>query len=190
MSFDINDRLTATVGARWFDFEETRNLQIKALFGEVPDVDPDTGADLTRRTTSDSGFNPRILLSYTVNDDLTVNAQASKGFRLGGINDPVIGICPITGDPAIFGSETVWNYEVGFKSTLADGRVRLNASAYHMAIDGLQVADRQSCPITVVFNVPESEIDGASKFASDFGIVFSQGRDLNAQPGEEHRQTS
>ena len=27
--------------------------------------------------------------SYDVNEDVQVNAQASKGFRLGGINDPL-----------------------------------------------------------------------------------------------------
>ena len=40
------------------------------------------------RTKSD-GFSPRVIATYEVADDVRVNAQASKGFRLGGVNDPL-----------------------------------------------------------------------------------------------------
>ncbi len=32
---------------------------------------------------------PRVIATYEVADNVRVNAQASKGFRLGGVNDPL-----------------------------------------------------------------------------------------------------
>ena len=73
--------------------------------------------------TSSNGFSPRVILSYEAADNVRFNAQASKGFRLGGVNDPLnLPLC--TGgadgiDAQTFGNrptyedETLWNYEVG-----------------------------------------------------------------------------
>ena len=38
----------------------------------------------------------------------------------------------------VFGPESVNNYEVGFKGTIADGRVRIAASAFFMDYSGKQ----------------------------------------------------
>ena len=72
--------------------------------------------------TKSDGFNPRFLLAYKSSDSVTWNAQASKGFRLGGVNDPLnVPLCTLQ-DRAIFGGyqrftdESLWNYEVGVKA--------------------------------------------------------------------------
>ena len=61
--------------------------------------------------------------SYKATTTLTLNAQASQGFRLGGINDPLnVPLCTPQ-DLATFSgrdswdNETAWNYELGGKST-------------------------------------------------------------------------
>ena len=61
-------------------------------------------------------------------DATQVNAQVSKGSRLGGINAP---ICSEA-------DEELWNYEAGVKSTLLGGRGTFNASAFYMDIRNLQ----------------------------------------------------
>ncbi len=154
-SYALTEQLTATLGLRWFDFQESRTARLLGLYSDVGNVEPFS-------RTSDSGFNPRFILSYKANDDLNLNLQASKGFRLGGINDPLIAICfdEVEGDVERFDRETVWNYEAGIKSTMAEGRVQVNASAYHMVISGLQVTNRLGCSISVVGNVPKSKITG------------------------------
>ena len=54
--------------------------------------------------TSSNGFSPRFILSYEPADNVRVNAQASKGFRLGGVNDPLnLPLCIGRGRRAIFG---------------------------------------------------------------------------------------
>ncbi|RMF09995.1 MAG: TonB-dependent receptor [Alphaproteobacteria bacterium] len=168
-SYDITDRLTATAGLRWYDFKEDRVAIITGFFNCGADlVNCSTPEAQRNRTTEGDGFNPRFILSYDVSDEVTVNAQAAKGFRLGGINDPLIaGICEADAaalggvDIERFDDESVWNYEVGFKSQLAGGKVVFNASAYYVDIKGLQVSVRLPCSSTIILNVPKARSIGA-----------------------------
>ncbi|HZD51553.1 MAG TPA: TonB-dependent receptor, partial [Woeseiaceae bacterium] len=103
---------------------------------------------------------------YDLNDTVTFNAQASQGFRLGGVNDPInLTLCSPE-DEAIFGSfqsyddETLWNYEVGMKSSFENG-IRLNAAAFYADIKDLQVTlDAGSCSSRISFNVPDAHTTG------------------------------
>ncbi len=147
-SYDLTDRMTVTVGARYYDFEEDRRFHSGGLFSN--------GDDQTASTASD-GVSPRVLVSYEATPDLTLNAQVSKGFRVGGANDPLnIPLCTAS-DAANFGGfptyedETLWNYEGGAK--YSNGGVTFNVAAYYTDIRNLQVtADAGSCSSRVVFN--------------------------------------
>jgi iron complex outermembrane receptor protein len=150
------DKLTATVGGRYYDFSETRRFTSGGLFAN--------GDDQVDKTSSD-GFTPRVLLSYEANDRVTFNAQAAKGFRLGGVNDPLnLPLCTPE-DAAIFGGfqsyddETLWNYEAGVKSRF--GGVTLNGAVFYTDIKDLQTTlDAGSCSSRVVFNVPKAHTQG------------------------------
>ena len=84
-SYDITEALTATAGLRYYDFKEKRSFTSGGLFSN--------GDNQIDETKSD-GFSPRLLLSYEATDEVIVNLQASKGFRLGGVNDPLNeGLC-------------------------------------------------------------------------------------------------
>ena len=156
VSYDLTDAFTLTAGGRYYDFEEERRFVSGGLFAN---------GDNRRDSTKSDGFTPRLLASYEVSDNFTVNAQASKGFRLGGVNDPLnLPLCTPQ-DAAIFGGyqsyddETLWNYEAGVK---ASGRgFSFNAAAFYTDISNLQVTlDAGSCSSRVVFNVPEAHTMG------------------------------
>ena len=40
-------------------------------------------------STSSDGFSPRVILTFSPNKDVQFTAQVARGFRLGGINDPL-----------------------------------------------------------------------------------------------------
>jgi iron complex outermembrane receptor protein len=147
-SYDITDTLTATAGLRYYDFKEVRSFRSGGLFAN--------GDNQTDQTKSD-GFSPRLLLSYEAADDVIINLQASKGFRLGGVNDPLNeGLCSAQdridyGGFDRYDDETLWNYEAGVKSQF--GPISFNAAAFYTNIKNLQVtADAGSCSSRVVFN--------------------------------------
>ena len=81
------------------------------------------------RLTAD-GVAPRFIASYKVGDSTTINAQASKGFRLGGLNDPLLlPLCNPEDARGVrrsrlqdWGDETAWNYEIGSKTRFMGGR--------------------------------------------------------------------
>jgi len=131
---------------------------------ETVDADPSTGND---KTKSD-GFSPRFIIRYDFSPQFTVNAQASKGFRLGGVNDPLNVVLCQGRDVETFGGfqdyedETLWNYEVGVKSLSNDGSIGLNAAVFYTDIDNLQVTlEAGSCSSRISYNVPESHTLGA-----------------------------
>lgn len=165
-SYDITERFTATAGLRYYDFKEVRSFVSGGLF---------SNGDNRTDTTKSDGFSPRVLLSYEASDNVTINAQASKGFRLGGVNDPLnLGLCGPT-DAATFGGfprygdETLWNYEAGVKSQF--GGITFNAAAFYTNIKNLQVtADAGSCSSRVVFNAD----------AHTMGLEF----ELSARPSD------
>jgi len=176
-SFDIGDRLTLTAGGRYYEFDEVRTITTGGLFsaGDTNVVDQ----------TSSSGFTPRFLASFDVADDITLNAQASQGFRLGGVNDPLnAGLCS-PADLAIFGGfqdfddETLWNYELGVKAKV--GNFTFNAAGFYTDISDLQVTlDAGSCSSRIVFNVEDAhtlglewELSGEVVEGLDIGISGS-----------------
>ncbi|GGJ55410.1 TonB-dependent receptor [Sphingopyxis bauzanensis] len=172
VSYDLSDAFTATAGGRYYDFKETRSFVSGGLFAN---------GDNRTDSTKSSGFTPRFLLSYDLSDAVTVNAQASKGFRLGGVNDPLnLPLCS-PADAALFGGfqdyddETLWNYELGVKS---QGRgFTFNAAGFYNDIKNLQVTlDAGSCSSRVVFNVPKAHSMGVE---FELGLSPTDGLDLN-----------
>lgn len=155
-SYDVTDRFTVTAGARYYQFDESRRFVSGGLFAN---------GDNRQDETSSNGITPRIIASYELSPAIALNVQASQGFRLGGVNDPLnLPLCS-PADEAIFGGyqtyedETSWNYEAGVKVTRS--RYTFNAAAYYNDITDLQVTlDAGSCSSRVVFNVPEAHASG------------------------------
>ena len=181
-TFDITERFKATLGARYYDYDEDRVLYFGGAF-----ADSDGGpGELTNGpgSTSEDGVLPRLLLSYDVSDNVQINAQAAEGFRLGGINDPLnVPLCSAddlttySGHPT-FDSETLWNYELGAKFGFAGGRGQFNIAVFDAEIEDLQVpALAGTCSSRIAINVPDSHSRGVEAELTaqptdrfDFGI--------------------
>jgi outer membrane receptor protein involved in Fe transport len=182
-SYDFTDRFNLTVGGRWYDFDEERTITTGGLFAAGD-------SNVVDKTSSD-GFTPRVLASYDFSDRLTVNAQVAKGFRLGGVNDPLNVTLCTPEDELIFGAfqdyddETLWNYEIGLKSRFDNG-ITFNAAAFYADIEDLQVTlDAGSCSSRISFNVEEAvssgvevELGGMLTEAFEFSVIGSV---LNAE---------
>jgi iron complex outermembrane receptor protein len=146
-----------TAGARYYNFREKRDFVSGGYFSDV-------NTNLGDKTKS-HGISPRVILTYEPNRNLSINLQAAKGFRLGGINDPLnVPLCTAA-DLAIFGGqgaykdETLWNYEAGMK--YSKHGITFNSAVFHNEIRNLQVTQTAgSCSSRVVFNVPKAHSTG------------------------------
>ena len=178
-NFSLGERASLAVGGRYFDFQEDRVLYFAGLFADTFGNGPGS--------SDSTDFLPRVLFSYDVNENVQLNAQASQGFRLGGINDPLnIPLCSpadlITfGGRESFKDEKLTNFELGAKIGFAEGRAQFNVSAYHADVEDLQVVvTAGTCSSRIVFNVPDSHATGVEiELAAqptdrfDFGISAS-----------------
>src|SRR2546430_15373227 len=174
-----------------FRSNEDKNLLFGGAFADdtcVPGTGPGTPnpcvLGVVPASTDSSGTSPRVIVSYKPVDNIQLSAQAARGFRLGGINDPInVPLCSAA-DLTVFGNqktwkdEKTWNYELGLKSQSSDHRVTFNVSAFYSDIKDLQATTTAgTCSSRIVFNVPTSRSEGieAELFARpnstwDFGI--------------------
>lgn len=175
-TYHFTDQWGLTGGLRYYKFDEDRVLTFAGFFAAPQ-------ADVPGSTDSD-GVSPRLILTYKPNDDVTLSAQAARGFRLGGINDPLNAPLCSASDLATFSGhptwddETVWDYELGAKMRLAGGTVTFNTAVFYSDIKDLQDGvDVGTCSSRVVLNVPKAHSYGieAELFARpsinwDFGV--------------------
>ncbi|MBA3069202.1 MAG: TonB-dependent receptor [Hyphomonas sp.] len=172
-SYDLTEKMTVTAGGRFYDFEEDRTISSGGLFAN--------GDSNVQDTTSSDGFTPRVLVSYDATDTITLNAQASQGFRLGGVNDPLnVPLCTpqdqqIFGGFQSYGDEKLWNYEAGLKAQT--GTVTFNTAVFYTDIEDLQVTlDAGSCSSRIVFNVDKAHTAGLE---AELGWSPAAGLDFN-----------
>jgi iron complex outermembrane recepter protein len=130
-SYKLTDTWKFSAGLRWYRYQST---QLEQEWGFItPDPAP---AAPSRTKAADNGFNPRFDLSYSPNTDLTTYISASKGFRPGGANEyvPPPSIPPhCMGEYSpSFGSDSVWDYEIGEKAKLFENRLTINSDFYYI----------------------------------------------------------
>ena len=104
----------------------------------------------------------RIGIDFVGIDDTLIYASVSRGFKSGGFQGQ------LTFNPAdlqAFDDETLWAYEIGAKSRLADGTVQLNGAVFFYDYSDLQFyGGLFDSPVGTLFgiaNVGDAEITGA-----------------------------
>ena len=183
-TYTVTPEFRVTGGLRYYNFSEDKEQIFDGIFGN-----DNNGTSLVSQpgSTEADGFAPRVIASYKLTEDANINAQVSRGFRLGGINDPLnVPLCT-PADLVTFGGrdtwkdETAWNYEVGYKSRLVHGHGAFGVSAFYMDIRDLQATvTAGSCSSRVIFNVPkarsrgmEVELEAAPNRYFDFAVSAS-----------------
>lgn len=97
-------------------------------------------------------------LTYEFNDSLRSYVSFTHGFKSGGLNlDPT---AAIGGADPRFDSEKVDSFELGLKSDLLDGRLRLNLAVFDYDIEDFQVLEFTGIQFQTL-NVPKAESRGA-----------------------------
>ncbi len=72
-------------------------------------------------------------LRYALDDTSNVYLRAASGYRAGGPNAPILG------SPDSYKSDTLVNYEAGYKGTLLDNRLDIELSAFYIDWKDIQV---------------------------------------------------
>ncbi len=165
LDYDLSDSLTGIVGFRYTEEEKEysriiEDFDLTALAGIS--VDGNTGAvsyanpELLTPRANDLrlggpigvarpaarpaparfyNFSPKLGIKYMANDDLNMYATYSTSFKSGGFNGRLA-----DGQLEPYDEETLTSYELGLKSTLMNGRVRVNSAIFYNDYKDLQVS--------------------------------------------------
>jgi iron complex outermembrane receptor protein len=132
--YDITDQLKIIAGARYT--KDDKELTIDARVAGTPGFALNGAPNYNNATLNGLGvpteldydkFTPKFGLQYTFSPDVNAYLTYSKGWKSGGwsarTNNPE--------EFVVFDPETVDSYELGVKTTLGDGRARLNYTAFY-----------------------------------------------------------
>ncbi len=185
MTYDFTEKLSATAGIRFFDYENSLYGFNGFLSHCTGYYDPDGNfvEDRENGTPQYPCFDTRILddvadgdgesykfnLNYTINDDLMVYGTYSEGFRAGGVNR-----ARVPGVPK-YQPDWVYNWEAGIKSTWMNGRLRFNGAVYLEDWDNVQLSflDFTVSNLTIIRNVGKARTIG-----TEFDLTYAATDDL------------
>ena len=145
-SYRVREDLKVTAGIRFFKYQIDNHADQRGLGTASANQDP----TILDQSLNGTAVLPRVNISYTPTQDLTVYSTLAKGSRPGGVNLPIplpsvqaltanpaqynCGL-PLTGPPPpvyvtsqpSFSPDSVWSFEVGEKAKFDDRRFTLNA---------------------------------------------------------------
>ncbi|WP_460311679.1 TonB-dependent receptor [Aliiglaciecola aliphaticivorans] len=159
--YDIGD-FSITAGLRYFNWKQNIEFYQSGLFNG------ESNGDIRPESTTD-GVNPKLNVSYRVNDEVLVYAQAAKGFRYGGINGAIPeSVCSEElaeveregGDTRFFKPDEIWNYEAGVKGVTKDGMFSYNTTVFHIDWSDMQTSRSFECGFGFRENVGEATSQG------------------------------
>ncbi len=177
--FYLNDAWTLQAGVRYTDEDKTAQI----ITGACADV-------VTYVCTFDnlagdwSNVTPKVGIQWNYNDDSQLYAYYTKGFRSGGFN--FRNAKPLIIPPGPTNEEENNTFEIGLKTDLADGRVRLNLAAFHNEIDDMQrelnIPDADVVVLQATINAGDVKITG---FEIDFVALITDNFSINAAYGSQ-----
>ena len=145
VTYDLTDDLSVSVGGRYTEDKRSADIFRASYLG--PGGSPFFGNDAAipfavttdyqaSRTYDD--FTPRINFAYSLNDDASVYAGYSQGFKAGSFDPRGSNFVTPEAERG-FDPETLDSIELGYKATLLDGRARANIAVFFSDYKDVQI---------------------------------------------------
>jgi iron complex outermembrane receptor protein len=132
LEIDLSDFVTMIGGVRAeHEKKSTNNGTSTVLYLPGGTMIPLGGEQFDADFTEDT-VSPMIGLSFNLSDKSLAYASFGRGNKSGGFNSP-------RSATPTFQPEEADSFEVGYKSTSADGRTILNATAFYIDYSGMQI---------------------------------------------------
>lgn len=180
MSYDFTDKLTGTLGGRYFRVDNS----LVGFFGYGAGFSSGTGeaacfefeefrgapcVNLDKRV-EESGSIGKANLTYQVNDNAMIYVTWSEGFRPGGINR--------RGTLPPYLSDYLTNYEFGWKTSWMDNRLTFNGAAFRQEWEDFQFSILGANGLTEIKNANQARINGLEmdlNFAATYNLQLTAG---------------
>jgi iron complex outermembrane recepter protein len=160
---NLTDRWKMTLGLRVANAE----FEGSAHYPETLVVGPEVTSS---GSLKEHPVTPKFGFEYQFDPENMLYLTAAKGYRIGGVNAKVGQFCYGPGGsldliglhdvPPSYQSDSLWSYELGTKSSFADHRVILNASAYLVKWKNIQQNVALGCGFQFTSNLGEARAQG------------------------------
>jgi iron complex outermembrane receptor protein len=165
----FDNRMEINIGGRSYETSTDGKILQQAMVqgGKATLVDVDAEIE-------ESGFSPKLALTWRFTPDLSVHTSASKGFRFGGVQGDA---APVRNEvPPTFDSDELWNYEVGVRSSWLDHSLQIDLTAFYIDWIEPQTA-LQTTPSTVPLLYPDTEfianVDSAEAKGGEASLIYA-----------------
>ena len=154
--YQLNDKTELTIGHRRFDNETTLTGFVGTIWWPTSIYGSATRPDNVNSAYNGKDSITKINVAYDLSEDTLLYATLSEGYRPGGANRT-------TQLGATYEADFLTNKELGFKTTFADGRGRLNAAIYSMDWDDIQLGwfDSSISLLGLVDNIGKAKSTGS-----------------------------
>jgi len=162
--WDIIPSVELAAGARYS--HDARNSSLVNL--TVNPVASAIGLDLYPKgevlpvTSGSHNVSPEVTLAWHPKPTATVYAAFKRGFQAGGISNPAFLYSYNNAQNMQFGPETTQGFEVGYKATVLENRLRFDLNAYRYTYHDLQVISQNAQFFTfLISNAGAARTQGA-----------------------------
>lgn len=161
LTLNVTEALSLTAGLRVFDVAQ-RSTQAESgtLAGGVAARQQKAGGSSSTR---------KYLARYQLAPGAMAYVQASQGYRNAGATGGFphhacaadLAAHGYRTPPAQYGPDTLWNYEIGSKNTLLNGRMTLNGAAFYIDWRNIQSSVGLPCGFSFIVNSGRAVSKGA-----------------------------
>ncbi|GGC15708.1 TonB-dependent receptor [Oxalicibacterium flavum] len=153
--YEFTDRWTLLAGGRLLHDKVSANVTGVVLAGTI-----DATLDEVS-SVSNTEFLPKIGLAFEISENQNIALTASKGYRPG-FSEHILGTTTIN----TVESETLWAYELAYRSKWLDDRLQINGNVFYYDHSNMQVPVPVPDPIlsagyTYTINAGQAESYGA-----------------------------
>jgi outer membrane receptor protein involved in Fe transport len=183
-TYHVTRSLDLTAGIRYFRYNDSTATVADGLFNGGP-----SAANVMAHNT---GNTPKASVSYKLTENALVYATLSKGFRPGFGLQPVGSACDPTlaslglpaGGPLQANPDSLWNHEIGFKTSFADRRLIVNGAGYEMDWNNIQQnLNLGNCGYSTTVNSGSAKSVG---FELEVAAMPIDGLELNVSTSMSH----
>lgn len=166
--FDLSqtfwDRLEVSLGARFYQTQVEGGftgdgLLVRAINFGMP-------FDARDNQLEEEGVSPKFAVLYRFAPNLSAYASASRGFRFGGVNSTPTTLS--TTVPRLYESDSLWNYELGLRSSLFDNALQFDITGFYIDYENPLLAQRTQDALQLAY-------------FDNVGAAVSQGVEISAR---------
>ena len=137
LTYNITERIAVTAGIRQFEVSQPTTAVDSGILNG--------GNSRSQREQDSHSHTSKLALKYRLSSENLVYALAAQGYRNGVAGTPIPPVCAV--QAAALGYSTIpngvnpdklWNYELGTKNAMLNGRLAANAAAFFIDWSNIQ----------------------------------------------------